>query len=239
MENFFDLYSIRARVAPAAIFLIPVLLIFCAWWPFNFEEQVFTVLTVASILVLMLCSHIVRTLGQKAQKELYKQWGGKPSVLALRHNNSMITEAVKQRYHRILAGKITDIVMPSKKSEAENGNFADKQYEVASEWLLSNTRDKVKHPLIYAENVNYGFRRNMYGLRRYVIILYQPLLVLNAIFLFEKWVAPSKAIAALDVLSFFTCVILLSAWAFIINPDWVKETADDFSKQLYKACDSL
>ena len=239
MESFFDLYSLRARTAPAAIFFIPPLLLFLAWWPFEYNEHVFLVLTTVSILVLILFSQVVRSSGQRAQTNLYKNWGGKPSVLALRHNNPLIDSSIKQRYHHILANKIPDVVMPSKKSEAENTAFADTQYNVASEWLLSNTRDKSKYPLIFAENVNYGFRRNMYVLKKHAIILYQPILMLNIVFLFEKWITPTKNIGSLDILSGISCPLLLAAWVFIIKPSWVKETADDFARQLYKACDSI
>ncbi|MCB9983626.1 MAG: hypothetical protein H6861_08165 [Rhodospirillales bacterium] len=239
MANFFDVYSLRARIAPAAIFLVPPLFLFLAWWPFDYNEQVFSILIAASTLILVLFSHVVRSLGQKAQIFLYEKWGGKPSVLALRHNNSLIDNPVKQRYHRILAEKISDVVMPSKKSETDNPTFADSQYNIASEWLLSNTRDKAKYPLIFAENVNYGFRRNMYGMKKYAIILYQPILMTNIVLLFEKWITPTKHIDALNILSVISCAFLLTAWIFIVRPSWVKETADDFSRQLYKACDSL
>lgn len=239
MENIFDLYSLRARITPAAIFLVPALLLFLAWWPFEFNEQIFSVLSVVSVLVLILFSHVVRSLGQKAQVDLYKKWEGKPSVLALRHSNSIIDNSIKQRYHQILANKIHDIVIPSAKSEAENLIFADAQYNIASEWVLSNTRDKSKYPLIFAENVNYGFWRNMFGLKKYVIILYQPLFMLNFVSLFEKWITPTKNIGSLDVLSMISCSLLLVTWVLVIKPSWVKETADDFSRQLYKACDSF
>lgn len=239
MQNLFDIYSIRARVVPAAIFLLPPLFLFLTWWPFEYNEQVFSVLTVANMLILILFSQVVRSLGQKAQILLYKKWGGKPSALALRHNNPLIDSPVKQRYHRILADKISYVVMPSQKSETDNPTFADSQYNIASEWLLSNTRDKSKYPLIFAENVNYGFRRNIYGLKRWVVILYPLILMLNAFLLFDKWISPAKNMGSLDVLSLIFCVFLLAVWTFIIKPEWVKETADDFSKQLYKACDSL
>lgn len=239
MQNFFDLYSIRARITPAAIFMVPPLFLFLAWWPYDYNEQVFSILTAVSLLILVLFSHFIRSLGQKAQILLYKKWGGKPSVLALRHSNSLIDNPVKQRYHRILADKISDVVMPSKKSEADNPTFADTQYNIASEWLLSNTRDRTKYPLIFAENANYGFRRNMYGLKKYAIILYLPILVTNIVLLFEKYISDDKNINSLDILSTISCVFFLAIWIFIFKPSWVKEAADDFCVQLYKTCDNL
>ncbi|MFP4097890.1 MAG: hypothetical protein ACLFU1_03800 [Alphaproteobacteria bacterium] len=239
MQNFFDLYSIRARITPAAIFMVPPLFLFLAWWPYDYNEQVFSILTAVSLLVLVLFSHFVRSSGQKAQILLYKKWGGKLSVLALRHSNSLIDNPVKQRCHRILADKISDVVMPSKKSEADNPTFADTQYNIASEWLLSNTRDRAKYPLIFAENVNYGFRRNIYGLKNYAIILYLPILITNIVLLFEKYISADKNINSLDILSTISCVFLLSTWLLIVKSGWVKEAADDFSIQLFKACDSL
>jgi hypothetical protein len=42
---------------------------------------------------------------------------------------------------------------------------ADAFYELAGTWLRENTRDTKKFPILFNENVTYGFRRNLLGVK--------------------------------------------------------------------------
>jgi hypothetical protein len=49
--------------------------------------------------------------------------------------------------------------------EARDQNAADDFYAAAGTWLRENTRDAKKFSILFNENVMYGFRRNLLGLR--------------------------------------------------------------------------
>ena len=55
--------------------------------------------------------------------------------------------------------------LPTKEEEESSPVSADTKYKSAIGSLLEATRDTSKFPLVFAENANYGFRRNLWGLR--------------------------------------------------------------------------
>ena len=42
---------------------------------------------------------------------------------------------------------------------------ADGKYAAGALWLIEHTRDRTRFPILFAENVGYGYRRNALGLK--------------------------------------------------------------------------
>lgn len=104
--------------------------------------------------------------------------------------------------------------------------------------LLERTRDGKKFPLIFQELTNYGFRRNLWGMK--------PIgLTLNTVCLFSQiaWVLYSLAAhrtpSALTVSSLLISAFLLACWAFFINPEWVRIAANAYAERLLASSEML
>ena len=63
-----------------------------------------------------------------------------------------------------LAGKLVRSA-PTAAEEEKDQTAADAFYEQAGTWLRENTRDTKKFSILFGENVTYGYRRNLLGLK--------------------------------------------------------------------------
>jgi hypothetical protein len=76
--------------------------------------------------------------------------------------------------------------MPTAEEEAKDETAADLAFEAAASWLREHTRDKSRLGLLFQRNVDYGFRRNLTGLRR-VALLLDAMLCAVAVALLVAW----------------------------------------------------
>lgn len=160
----FDYYSRKARVYPAIISATPMLLgvITLIGWS---KIAATTPLAYAGILVVLYAmSDLARQRGKRIESALYVRLGGMPSVRMLRRNDSTFDEPSKGRYRAFLAEKLGRPA-PTAEEEVHDRGAADAFYAAAGTWLRENTRDKRKFPILFDENVTYGFRRNLLGLK--------------------------------------------------------------------------
>ena len=185
----------------------------------------------------------VRDRGKSLEARLYRSWGCKPSVGMLRHHDNRLDGTTKARYRRFLCGAVPGLVLLSPEDERNEPEEADARLESANRWLLAQTTDHARFALLFTENVNYGYRRNLLGMKRIALGLDAVALVLvigvgvacwtghvaSTIQSLEpEWWA-SLAIAAVHTLVFIG----------YIRADWVRATAETFAGQLLAACDSL
>jgi hypothetical protein len=129
--------------------------------------------------------------------------------------------------------------IPTPEEEATDPDVADEMYEAATVALRERTRDRKRYPLVFEEVCNYGFRRNLWGLRSIAIIasaigiavacLLLGLSLLDVLPL-EAW--PLLVVLALDA------VLLILLWK-IVNEDWVFETGDAYAKALLNATEVM
>jgi hypothetical protein len=160
----FDAYSLRARLFPAIIAAAPALAalaLLISWKSFELSNAI---ATFALIVLLFAISDFARARGRAIEPKLYDQQGGKPSIILFRRTDSTIEEALKERYRLFLAGKL-GVARPSPAAEQVDQAVADSFYEQCGVWLRANTRDTKKFPLLFGENVTYGYRRNLLGVK--------------------------------------------------------------------------
>jgi hypothetical protein len=91
----------------------------------------------------------------------------------LRYCDDTFDAATKAQYRALLSSKIGQPV-PTEQEEKMNPKSADGFYERCGGWLRENTRNATKFPVLFSENVTYGYRRNLLGLK-------WPALGLNAV----------------------------------------------------------
>src|SRR5665213_746722 len=162
--KFFDTYTIRARVFPAIIAAIPalaMLILLVSWTGLALSSGI---ATVGLVVILYMFSDFARSQGRKVEPHIYKLQGGKPSVTMMRRADASLDSALKDRYRDFLANKLARAA-PTAAEEEQNQAAADAFYEQAGTWLRENTRDTKKFSILFNENITYGYRRNLLGLK--------------------------------------------------------------------------
>ena len=104
-------------------------------------------------------------MGKRNEAKLWTSWGGAPTTQRLRFFTPDANAALVERRHRVLSELDPTLDLPTAQAEAADPEAADDAYEVATKWLIGRTRDSEEFPLLFKENVSYGFRRNLWGLK--------------------------------------------------------------------------
>ena len=160
-----DSYSWRARIAPVLVALLPVPLAVFVCFPGSSVVARVVAILGAPALLLWLLSEIGRDLGKRKEPKLWQSWGGAPTTQRLRFATPHTNVALVERYHRLLNELNPTLDLPTAEDEASDPQSADQAYEVATKWLIDKTRNTDMFQLLFKENVSYGFRRNLWGLK--------------------------------------------------------------------------
>lgn len=185
----------------------------------------------------------VRDLGKKLEKRLYQTWGGKPSVAMLRHADNRLPEAIKSRYRSFLSHAIPGLTLASPQEEEANPEQADAGYNSANHWLLEHTRDRAQFNLLFSENMNYGFRRNLLALKSIALAIDAVALMLVVGIAVASWtgqfVSTLQTLPAEWWVSAVISMIHTLYFIVFIHADWVRMAAETYAKQLLATCDVL
>lgn len=228
-----DTYSLKARIYPCSIVLMPGFLLLI-YYVTDIELYYHYISSFIGLGVFsFLLAQLGRDNGKRKEVDLYKSWGGKPSILILRHSNNHLDVHTKNRFHRKLEELIAGIKIPTAEEEQEDLEKADSIYESCSRYLISKTRDIKKHPLLYKENINYGFRRNLWGMKALGIILIAFCMLIH-LFDSTKSFTSLDALNVIDLLLFIIFIILLAFWLLIVNKEWVRLVAFEYAERLHE-----
>lgn len=153
LSEYFDEYSLNARIRPALLSLLPPTLTVYIAFSSLYELAVSLLSFVLVFGLLTAIASYVRYRGRKLEQHLYKTWGGKPTTYILRQNNDVIDGVTKKRYYSYFESNIDSWQVPSQEIKATAAEAADSYYESAIKWLLEKTRDKKKYSMIFKENM--------------------------------------------------------------------------------------
>ena len=243
LTSSFDPYNRKARFQPALLSLLPafgglVLLIpeFQTIWA-----------AVGGLVVFSggatLLTHMGRDRGKALEPKLFKAWGGMPSVAMLRHRDTSLSPKTNERYRRFLASNVPGLELASPEEELSCPTRADDGYESATSWLLARTRDRGKFGLLFQENMNYGFRRNIWALKPWALAIDSVFIAIITILESESWTGNIPTTLAAVTMPTWACLTLtifhMFIFALIVRPDWVRVQAESYARQLLAACDTL
>jgi hypothetical protein len=187
----------------------------------------------------LLLAQLGRDRGKRCEGEFYKSWGGKPSVALLRHGDSRIDDYSKARYRDFIRRRLPALTLPSEADEKSDPAAADKVYESVTAWLLTQTRDTKRFSILFKENIGFGFRRNLWGLKPFgLAISILGASVSTAAIVYEaiaSGITPEPEILIVTGVVWVLTVI----WTFAVTPSWVRVPADAYGMQLLAACDTL
>lgn len=236
IAGLFDEYSRKARLTPALFAILAPILSVAILVPTVYKLVAGLVSVMVASGVLIVLANLSRFLGHKVQERLIAEWDGLPSVTMLRHRDESLDAPTKERYCRFLNDNIDQLALPSAESEQQDPASADARYSSACKWLLERTRDRSKFDMLFKENIEYGFRRNMRGLKPFGLLFSGASAVLGATALYtgvasgvsvSGWVA-----VVLSAIAFFI-------WLFLVTDDWVHDAAKSYAIRLLAACDLL
>lgn len=235
LAGFFSAYPLRARLQPALLAMLPALTLLIlapdAWTPL---KTVF-VIAVAGGVTLFL-TQVTRDAGRRIEQNLNRQWGGMPSVAMLRHRDPRIAPATKQRYHAQLATAL-EAAMPTASDEAADPPAADAAYLSACDWLRARSRG-AGFETLFEENIDYGFRRNLLGLKPLAI---GGAVAVAGVIALASWRGFPVAVPAITAPYVCLAVAALAAYAvvllLIVRPVWVKRAADNYALRLLETLD--
>jgi hypothetical protein len=229
----FDRYSRTARLAPAILAGLPALAVLVAG-----ISSASTALRVAGVLggcVGLVVVAFVRDRGRNVQVSLWRNWGGPPSTRRLLWRDGTAAD-IARLHERVECA--TGVTLPDAAEEEHDPVEADARYDEAVEALRALTRDSERFKLVFEENVNYGWRRNCYGLRPVAIIIAALALVATAcVLVFAGGTSVSRAgrwVPALVI-----SVLALVWWTFVVTEGWVRSAAELYADRLFEATHTL
>jgi hypothetical protein len=245
IAKFADPYDRQARLYPALLALFPLAIVVTIVFAQQASALGNLAVAAAACGALYWMAGLARDRGKRLEPGLFTAWGGKPSIQLLRDRNETIDPVTKARLHALLAGKL-GVTFPTAADEAQEPGEADRLYESATRWLLEQTRDNSKHSLLFSENISYGFRRNMLGMRW---------IGLSAAMLAAIWLVLDTATAlpatSADLFSLLitlpsahrlgliVCALAGAVWILGVSEQRVRAAAFSYAERLLAACDVL
>ena len=221
-----DPYNIRARLSPSIILLGPIALtlFFC------FESVYNATSSAVSLVILFAMTNYVPILQRRLSKR--NMLPDNYAARLLQWDNTEIDKLSKQRYYEKLAS--LDPSFSIFRTPSDTKEFKD-CCESAVIYLRNNTRD---NHLVYEENINCGFCKNMLIDKPIGITINIVLAILTFLY---SWMV-SGQIAAISHKNWFSiCINLLFVifWIFAINKKMLEESAKRYAYTLITSIDSL
>jgi hypothetical protein len=222
-----DAYNRKARLAPAVLAGLPGVLFLIATAVKPTAESSVGAAVLAA-LTLLICT-LVRDRGRRIEPGLWEAWGGPPTSVRLRWGRPGAEATTRSLHQRVSAA--TDVALPDADRQASDPAEAERVYEQAVLVLRERTRDSTAFPLVAAENAEYGFRRNLLGLRPLALAGAGITLAASTVLL-----ADGHARFAVPALA---SVVAGAIWLRLIGPVWVRLAAERYADRLLGAAVTL
>jgi len=233
-----DGYERKARLYPALWLISPVIGTGVALLTAKFNMLQSLAAGVVSCGGAFLLTQLARDAGKKHETALFAKWGGLPSIAIFRHSDPRLDSITKARYHKKMAGLVKEAKAPTPEQELADPAAADAVYAAWSKYLRVNTRDTKKFALLFQENVAYGCRRNLWGLRPLGItasILSLLVCGLRLCFIHSSTGEIDESLAGAAVFA----AVMLVLWLFQFNSDWVRVPADAYAERLAESTETM
>jgi len=232
-----DEYTLRARVAPVlAVIVIPVTGVLC-WFP-AFSVSQLALAAVLGIVLLAMFSQIGRDWGRILQPYLYERWGGQPVVQLLRYRSRLLAKETRERYRLKLESINPGFRVPTELEELADPDKADQRYDSVCLFLREFTRNKAVFPLVYAENVNYGFRRNLLAMKPAGIVL-NIAGATSSVLVMLIGIQGGSGVLPLPLVAASLNALMLAWWIVRISSEWVRSAAFAYAERLLGSCDTI
>ena len=245
----FDRYTVHARIMPALFSLLPLAVLVFGSAPAEWRLSAALLAVVGTGGGTALLAQVARDRGRAKQSLLWEMWGGPPTTRLLRQSQSS-GHPSRDRWRTRLQ-RLTGDPLPTEEDERSDPASADARYAAAVGVLREATRDGARFPLVAAENANYGFRRNLWGLKPWGASV-ALVSALGCWGLFASVLDPGQEgwRAAIETLATDPTAVMrfvgacfntvgAAAWLLVVTPQWVKTVAEAYAEHLLGADESL
>ena len=209
LSDIFDSYSRQARLQPALFVLFPLFITTAVLARPLYDAALALVGLAATCGAVVYVAHISRSLGRNAENRLYEEWGGKPTTIWLSHQDNNLDPMTTARYHSFLSQSVPNWRAPDTVEECKDFVKASSVYDSAVRWLRESTRDKSKFKLLFQENISYGFRRNLYGLKKVGLFVSISCLLVNVVAKYSKFTDETIGSNVVGLASLAVCALVL------------------------------
>jgi hypothetical protein len=227
-------YTFQARRVPVAAVAVPPIVLAGA----GIITSATLGITSGAVLAVAaaIAGQLGRDRGKRLEPALWASWGGSPTLQRLRFRGGSRFDRVERLHMRI--SSVIDVTLPTSDEEAADPEAADERYDEISATIRALTRDQSRFGLLFAENVNYGLRRNLLGLRRVGQVVAASTVAAAGFFL---WLADGSLTqrAARYGPGAGAGLLMLAFWVFVVKPGWVRLTADAYADQFVGAIDVM
>jgi len=237
LKKFTDPYERKARLYPALLALLPVIILialYTNWLTFDVENALYIAVAAAGLFWL---AGKTRDLGKDVENRLVTKWEGMPSVTLLRHRDSVLDRYTTERYHKA-AAVLADVSLPNLTEEENDPADADERYRAVTSALLSKTRDTSEYSLLFKENINYGFWRNLRGVKPIACALAIGLVVFG-LWVDRVLVYDLQPPEGTELAVAISGIMLLFAWITTVTDGAVRRAAQNYAQRLLEALDKL
>ena len=231
MDINFDAYSFRARALPAYISLSPAVLLLAALAPAGLQLPLGGAAALVFVPISFLLCQAGADFGKQLEKHLWRDWGGPPTTRFLRHGNPEFNEVTRGRVHDKLHS--IGLLVPTREEQEQDARAADKHYESCTEELIRRTRDQKKYPLVFKGLVEYGFRRNLLGLKTFGVLIVFASLAGTGWSTYTSWSAATPP--AVSIVVGVINAGLLLAWMTWVTERTVRLAANRYAHFILEA----
>ncbi|MDB6454201.1 hypothetical protein [Falsirhodobacter sp. 20TX0035] len=232
----FDTYSLKARAFPALIAGLPALAFIFIIVPWDRLGLPQAIAVSMGAILLYAFSDMARQRGKIVQAKL--EIGETPDQWL--RGNTDIPEISKDRFRAYISSKLKQEA-PSAEDEKYNRQQANDFYRSAGTWLRDNTRDTSLFSLLFAENVTYGFRRNLLGLKP-ISLFFNLVVFLTCsliIYLKPPYFSAQEQIVEKLIITMAAAFLHSAYMVFAVNKDSVRDASKAYGRQLILSCDTL
>lgn len=223
-----DDYDRNARLVPGLLLISPIVV---ALVGFGVRDDPI-IAVICGVLVsfgapVLLAKH-VRRRGKLLEQQLYKAWGGPPTTILLRPEQDGSIGPLKQQRRQHLE-RISGVKLPTSSATSAAD---DESYETAMATLLAKTADHATFNKVYVELKNYGFERNLRGVRGDGIVASfaaVAVLALSALTSLLDWTGlPLEPLLTSTAVAFLVGLF----WIFWPSDERVREAADTYAQRI-------
>lgn len=235
MSSVFDRYTWHARAFPVYITISPIILGLAAILPQGLDLPVGAAAAIVFGPLAFLAGQVGADFGKRLEKPLWKKWGGPPTTRFLRHSNAEFNRVTREQVH----AKLRDIGLnvPTEKDQQAAPYSTDEYWEACTEELIRRTRERSRFPLVFKGLTEYGFRRNLLGLKPFGLLLSITALLVCLCKIWAGW--GSQEQIAVPVGTALLSLALLVTWVVWVRERFVAVSANRYARFLLEAAQEL